>query len=341
MAHAISNIDRQQGIEMAWHKLTEVNPDLTLAGSWLAQWDVTKAPLFTLGTDGKPIATEYCQLVATDDAAIHIGAPVHCETYQPVSNADFLQTIADALLGITGAKVASVGSVCGRGRVFVSVKLAELECFKAAGREFKPYLNFLNSHDQSSVFAVNTSTVCTVCNNTFGFNLHAPESDTPIRIRAKHTKNVKLAIANVPEIVEGFLGASAEFRAIMENLSREEVAPATVRPFFAGFLNPTLRADMPKTALEMSSRKVNQVERLTDLFRTGAGNRGRDLSDVFSAVTDYYSHESSGGDDMARQFVSSEFGAGQGAKARALEVLTDAKAFRATVDLGSAVLAAN
>lgn len=327
MAHEISNIDRQQGIEQAWHNLTEVLPNLSLSDCWLSTWDVRKEKLFT----GDMVETDYCQLVATDNPRIHIGAPVHCETYQPISNQVFLDTVRDALLGIDGAKIASVGSVCERGRVFVSVKLAELESFKAAGREHKAYLNFLNSHDQSAAFLVNTSNVCTVCNNTFGMNLHSTDAGN-VRIKLKHSKNVLLKLENVPEIIDGFLGAQAEFRAVMDNLAKEEIAKPVARNLFAGFIGASADG-------EMGTRKLNQINRLHDLFLSGKGNNGRDLSDVFNATTDYYTHESSGGDNVSRQIVSSEYGAGQTAKARMFNLLQDSDRTRATIAQGEVLLA--
>lgn len=309
MAHEISKFDKQQGIEMAWHNLTEVLPVIDLSSSWLAQWDVRKERLFT----GDMVETDYCQLVATDNPQIHIGAPVHCETYQPVTNQAFLATVKEAIADIRGATVASVGSVCERGRVFVSVKLSALEAFTAAGREHKAYLNFLNSHDQSAAFLVNTSNTCTVCNNTFGMNLHSKETGA-VRIKLKHTRNIALRLENIPEIVDGFLGAQAEFKARLDMLQKRTIEAYKARHLFAGFVGASADG-------EMGTRKVNQVNRLTELFATGKGNQGRDLSDVFNAVTDYYSHESSGGENVMRQVVSSEYGAGQTAKARAYSLL--------------------
>ena len=62
----------------------------------------------------------------------------------------------------------------------------------------------------------------------------------------------------------------------------------------------------------MSSRTFNTVTRLAELFQRGAGNNGETLLDAFSAVTDFYSHESSGGADQpgfrVKQALSSEFG---------------------------------
>lgn len=53
------------------------------------------------------------------------------------------------------------------------------------------------------------------------------------------------------------------------------------------------------------------------------GNHGRDAADLFSAVTDYYTHESSSGEDKQRQFVSSEYGAGLQRKQDFFAVLQD------------------
>lgn len=363
MSHEITAIDRQQGIRQAWHKLTEIREWIgksvkaILADCWLAQWDVSKSPLHRTNATGQIVASDYCEMVCSDNPDIVVGTPVHRDTYVPLTNRDFLALIEDALSGIHGAQIESVGSVCSRGRVFVSVALQQLESFKAAGREFRAYLNFLNSHDMSASFVMNTSNTCTVCNNTFQANLHSPDKGA-IRVRLKHTKGMANRLANVPEVVAGHLGAQAEFAAIMDTLATQEIAQRHARGFFAGFLtlpdmagnvrkvveSATSVSDIPQTIredLKQSSRKLNQIDRLTELFAHGAGNRGRDLSDVFSAVSDYYTHESSGGSDVMRQFVSSEFGAGQTAKERAWSVLKDKAEINRHVKIGNAVLALN
>jgi hypothetical protein len=344
MSHGISKIDKHEGTEQAWHGNTDVKSVIELAECWLAQWDILKSPLYTLNDKGNPVPTEYCQLVATDDNNIRIGSPVHCDTYQPVTNRAFLETVRDAISGITGATVASVGSVAERGKVFVSVKLAELEAFKAAGREFKAYLNFLNSHDQSTAFLVNTSNICTVCQNTFGMNLRivngvrsglkaAKENSQigDVRIKLKHTKNVALRLENIGEIIDGFLGAQAEFHANLEAFAKRQIDAGKARNLFAGFLG--------KPDAELSTRKENQINRLTELFQSGKGNRGENHADVFSAVTDYFTHESSGGENVSRQIVASEYGSGQTAKARMYGILQNEDAVAKMIETGKQVLA--
>ena len=90
---------------------------------------------------------------------------------------------------------------------------------------------------------------------------------------------------------------------------------------------------------KLSTRVYNAVnESIFPLFVSGKGNKGENLADVFSAFTDYYTHESAGGDDKMKQFVSSEFGNGATKKQEAMKFLikcADVKAeFQRKVDLG-------
>ena len=77
-------------------------------------------------------------MVCTDNAQIRIGRPVHCETYGMTTNAEFLQIVQDSIDLIPGAIVESVGSVCGRGRIFVGVSVPEVKELKGAGRLILP-----------------------------------------------------------------------------------------------------------------------------------------------------------------------------------------------------------
>lgn len=365
MSHEITAIDRQEGIEMGWHGLTKVKAIISLRDCWLALWDIVKSPLFTKSKKtGQLVSSEYCQLVASDKPEVMIGGPVHKDTFSPITNAKFLAIVGEALNAIPGAIVASVGSVCARTRVFVSVLLPKQSAsFVAAGREFKPYLNFLNSHDQSAPFVATVSFICVVCNNTFGMNLALVEGDRTgigaamkrkeLRIKLKHTKHVADRLDNVPEVIDGFLGATAIFKAGMEYLGKTVINKADVEALFVAFLTSDMAAGlrsmvmkgdkMDKGQIELvqiSTRRKNQVARLVELHHNGKGNAGKTLADAFSAVTDYYSHESSGGWEKAeKQFVSSEFGAGQVAKEQAFAILQDAAQVAELVAFGKALLA--
>lgn len=361
--------DRHEATSQAWHGKSIVKAVILLKDSWLALWDIVKSPLFTLDDNGKPVSTDYCQLVASDNKSIAIGKSVSTKTFSPITNASFLAIVSEALNDIAGSVVVSVGSVCNRCRVFVTLQLTQqVKAFEAAGREFKPYLNFLNSHDQSAPFAVVVSFVCTVCNNTFGMNLYLVESDltgikaamkrNELRIKLKHTKNVAERLANVPDVIRAFHGTVAIFKATMEYLGKTAIEKHNVVPLFTGFLNNDMpeglvslimagtKLDQTQTELvQISTRRKNQIERLADLHLGGKGNNGATLADAFSAITDYYTHESSGGmkedadaKDIARQIETSEYGTGQESKERGLRLLADADAVANAIAFGRRLL---
>lgn len=297
MAHEISNIDKQQGIVQAWHGLTEIVQDLTVENNWLNTWDVVTRPMVILGADGKPIETPFKLMTASDDSSIQIGVPF-AESYSPITNKMFLETLKESILGITGLKLESVGSVSERGKIFASFKISE-DCRTIGNRTFESYLNFGSSHDKSTPFWFNTSNICTVCQNTLRLNLNTKKSKDGLHGRVRHTKNASLGLDNVSAIIEKAMGAQAEFNAIFKTLDETPSTEADAVKLFAGFIGE---------GEVMATRSSNTVDRLTELFKSGKGNRGETLADVFSAVTDYYSHESSGGEDRLKQFTSSEFG---------------------------------
>jgi len=319
--------------------LTQILSKILLPESWLAKWDLVKSPLFS--ADGTE--SEYCELVCTDNKSIRVGRPVHKETYGFLSNADFLAIVRDSMELIPGAIVESLGSVCARGRIFVGISVPEVKELKAAGRVFYPYLNFLSSHDMSAPFLVNMSTVCPVCDNTFRANLHDTENKA-FRVIIPHTKNAKMAVANVPRLVDCYCGTAAKFAAIMDSMANESVSTSQAERFFAGFLAAkddneanrivTTRAD----GIKISTRAENQRNRLVELFVSGKGNRGNDRSDLFGAITDYYSHESSGGRDVWKQIASSEFGSGQTSKDRAYGILQNNDRTDLMIRAGDALL---
>ena len=301
MAHKITERDKQQGREMGWHQLTEINTNLGLDNNWLTDWDIERRRLQLDGVD-----TEYNILVASDDGQV-IGKPF-ADSYRPITNADFLKLIKDSITGIKGIKVESIGSVCNRGRVFVSLSLKDSSSYKIGDRQFNDFLNFGNGHDQSSVLWANNTNVCTVCNNTFSYNLQNNNSEVDVRVF--HRGDVELKVSNMAEIIDAHLGCQALYKAEFERLMKIDITPSNARNLFTGW---SLRNDKDK---EISTRGLNKVNRMTELFVSGKGNSGKNRADAFSAVTDFYTHEStrSRGANVGSQFVSSEFGLGRMAK---------------------------
>jgi hypothetical protein len=126
-----------------------------------------------------------------------------------------------------------------------------------------------------------------------------------------HRKNLVAQIENLEAGVSAFIESTKLFRLAMEQADAIPLAPENARALFADALGS-------EDGGKLSPRAMNTVGRLVALYRGGAGNRGETLLDGISAVTDFYSHESSAGEDKSgfrmKQFLSSEFGSGNKAK---------------------------
>lgn len=362
MSHEITENDRHEGIEMAWHGLTHVESVILLSTCWLALWDALKRPLYRIYTDmnGQTVTeeTDTCEIVCTDNPKLAIGKPVNIASYFLLTNARFRQIVQDSMDKLPGAFVASVLSCCNRARVAIALAIpqnlnpqtfatnvspiAATFTLQAASREFKFFLNFLHSFDKSCTFLVNMSTVCTVCNNTFNMNLQDNNGDK-LRISIPHTKNMSAALNDVPAIVAAFFVSAQKFAEIMNGLEQVPCDAPTAKAFIVAFLaeKDESQEDGEETETEVSqisTRRENRIDRILSLFVSGKGNNGVNFADLFSAFTDFYSHESAGGDDKMKQVASSEFGNGQTMKAAAFAILSDDKKTAKLIAKGQKIL---
>jgi hypothetical protein len=326
MSHKITERDRQVGIKQAWHGLTHVVDNIDVEDNYLTSWDIKRAPLKIVLPSSDVVETGYDILVATDDG-LPIGRPVG-KIYQPITNEMFLDMVRDALDRLPSAKIESIGSVCNRGRVFVSISLEGHKQFKIGHREFNDFLNLGNSHDQSSKMWMNNTNCCTVCNNTFSYNLNSTDN---VIGSVVHKGDVELKMADLSEIANLFLGTQEDFRIKFTNLIKKSIDADKASRLFAGFL------DRNNPVQGVSERTVLK---LTSLFKDGNGNRGESYADAFSAVTDYYTHSSTkgGGQNISRQYVSSEFGPGRINKQVFWNIINDEDLVERTINRGEKVL---
>lgn len=323
MAAHIENRDTQTGLEMAWHGLTKVVPHIAFEDAF--SYEIERTQLQE--------CPSWSFFKCSDDGQM-AGVPVS-DTYSTMNNSRFWETIQNSTGGATFT-VESAGTLFDRARRFVTVKLAhEGNEFKVGNRVFQNRLSFLDSIDGSTNFYGVNSSVCVVCANTFNMALRDTKGEFKFKVR--HSKNFMPKIENMEKAIESFIGTTAQFKAAMEHAESFAVTQTEAKQLFAGWLGSD------------STRAANTVDRLTHLFANGAGNSGRTLLDVFSAVTDYYSHESSGGSELAgfrqKQSLSSEFGSGAKRKTDLFANLfrsnseIDPKNIRAMIDAGSVLLA--
>ena len=316
MSHEIRTEDLQQGRRQAWHGLTEVKENLSISDKelWLRRWDVQPIAITGRKADGTEVPApkgEAWEALGTEqelkgEPFLYVSTPYNRATYTPLINAEFLRIIEDALTAANlPTDVESCGSIYNRRRVFLSIPIPGGESFEAGGRVFQGFINFLNSFDMSCPFMVIYSNHCVVCANTFRSNMDVGG------LVVQHSKNMAAKLENVPAIVAAALEAQEEFRSQFLKMHSTLVTLEQAKGLIVSFL-----CDGSK----LSTRSFNDSEEITRLFVKGAGNKGETLADVFSALTDFYSHFSAG-EDKEKQFQSSEFGAGALAKQQAMAFL--------------------
>ena len=327
--HNITERDAQVGLSQAWHGLTDVVETIDVKDNVLTKWDVERKPLTYVNVDGNEQEIGYGILVGSDDDKI-IGRPM-TPSYKAISNEKFLDLVSDGMAKLPKAKIESVGSVCNRGKVFVTVSLDGKSNYKVGDREFNDYLNFGNAHDQTSKLWINNTNTCTVCDNTFTYNLN---NKSAMVGSAVHRGDIELKLADLSNVVDDFLGTQEEFRVKFTGLLKKKITDKKAQSLFTGFL----MRNNPKEGL--STRCLNTVDSLNSLFKRGAGNRGENYADAFSAVTDYYTHNSTRGKGKSRlnQYVSSEFGLGRMNKQSFWTVVNNNELAERTIERGTKLL---
>jgi hypothetical protein len=335
MAHNIQKNDRQEGLAQAWHGLTVIRPDLALDSNFLTEWEIFPREVYVrLEDDGELISLPNVrQLVGSDNNEI-IGMPYNKETFRPLTNAEFLGMVREAMTG-TEHKLISIGTIRNRGRRFASFSLEALESYKAGGRTFHSFLNYGDGLDKSSALWANTSNIATVCDNTFNMNLFSTErGGAGSLVREKHTAGIIFKLPAISKLIDAAVGVQLEFANAFETLANIPVSKEQAVRIYAGFV-------AAPDVTELSTRSGNIVDRLAELFVSGRGNRGESRADLFSAVTEYYTHEASGnGKNPTRQFASSEFGTGADRKRVFFDIVQDEDKFARLEDRGALLLKA-
>lgn len=323
MAAGILTRDAQVGLAMAWHGKTYVEEKIDSSNCRI-NYAMEIRPTYIQSGD-KYLPANGRQIVSSDDG-LPVGKIVG-KDYKLFSNSDIWEAVAGSLSGTTH-QIVSCGTVNDRSLGFVSVKISE--DFKAANRLTSSVLNVIWGHGGNKAVIARSGFTVIVCQNT----LHLAEREqADFKASERHTTNGSLV--NLSKAIDNHVGVTAEFKSAMDELHSVDVVASRAEKIYAGFL---CGDKMPETKTGYS-RVSNVVDSMVNLFTSGKGNSGRTMADVLNGATDYYSHASSGGRDNSwKQFVSSEFGSGNIAKSRFLEVLCDPYALKGVEKVGETFL---
>ena len=335
MASNIGERDKQQGVTMAWHGLTEVKPFIELNSNWLTDWEIVENPLFIKNEHGDDVKTEFKILTASDDNQT-IGKP-YSQTFKPIRNEEFLKIVEGIVSNRTDIKIESIGSVCDKGRIFVSLSLKDYKKNISGGREFENFINIGNGHDQSCAFWINNTSVCVVCNNTFNYNIGRENAD--FFYKFKHTANIQNKLAEVNNLVDDYLRAQKTFYDNFQAMADSKISEREAQTYLIGkFVNVDEEGLIIKSSLEKAMKVYN-------LFKSGDGNKGETYADLFSGFTDYYTHSGArigkdiiGASRQYKQYVYSEFGNGALEKNKAYNEIINTSRFQTIMDRGNNII---
>jgi hypothetical protein len=159
---------------------------------------------------------------------------------------------------------------------------------------------------------------------------------------------MEVALNDVPAIVEAYFYTIRQFAKLLTALAEIPLDETTAKQFLVGFLyahdQHMIDDETPQTEIdkiEVSTRRMNQVGRMIELFKIGKGNKGENFADLFQGMTDYYTHESAGGDNVQKQIDSSEFGNAAAMKSFAYVLLGNDKRTASTIKIGKKILIAH
>lgn len=336
MSDGIGQYDFQQGRTMGWHNKTDVVPDLSLQNSRMRPeiWDYIAKTVYVDRKQGaviKKAETPFRILGVTDIDDLEIGIPYNPDTFKPLTLARLIPILETAMKDIN-LPLESCGRINNASRIFFSFNMEEN--FTAGDRQFKSFLNIGNGNTKMEKTWINTSNICTVCQNTYELNLQG----SGMIMEIKKTKFSEIKLPDLGKAIGFMVKGQKEFAKAFGKLALTKCDENQAREFFAGFLA------IENCAIEspLSTRSQGVVDNLVVMFRSGKGNDGNDYSDVFQAITDYYSHEAASGrgDGNAnwKNFLSSEYGAGRNSKQAAWEILNNEASRKSTVLIGKKVL---
>ncbi len=319
MAHNVFNLDRLGlALKPAWHGLgkvfdrlmttlevlqeTSVGAYQVIQGAGFVAYDPITNKVWHGGDESSPaLPPPNYRLIATsamfnfrDDLsprdANAILSPVGVgRGYEVVQNNELCE-IADAVIGGTGARYESAGTLKNGKLVWLLARMPEN--IDVAGDRVAKYILIYQSHDSSAPIVVAATSVRVVCYNTLSFAL-SDNKENENRVMIKHTTNAKERIAEAIVAVQKVHERFERDGAVFNSMARKAVD--------ARFVDSFLKSLYPDPKGGNAKQSEKKRSAITDLiFGDQAGGRvGAMLRDgqptqwaVINGVAQYWQHES-------------------------------------------------
>lgn len=321
-----------------WHGEAEVHDTITREIAKRAFFKIQESPA-QVTIDGQAINLDRYKVLVADHRLVRDDleaedqlVPLHIPKngYTPIPNEEVWDVMETSLKDI-GAKITSVCTL-ERGKKFAiscDIGNSDLTINKD---KFKAYLNFTTSHDGTIAMNAFDSMIRIVCMNTFRWSMQAMGD---VSFKVFHTKNAKLALSNLGELVNAILTGRAELKEVMEYLESCKVdsneAIAMAMGYFAQATGTT----------KLSTRAVNSANEIALLFSRGIGNKGQSLYDLANGATEFWTSGNGVGknNSSANRLYRSAFGSASDHKQAFIGMLSNQDSRNEAKELGLEALA--
>ena len=300
--------------QLPWHGLGTALEEADLY-DWQAaskkaglDWSVDLVPLVTADTQAK---VDHRAVRRTSDSKIlGIVGP----RFAVLQNQDAFSWFKP-FLDSREAALHTAGSLRSGSRIWVLAKLNRDPLVIAAGDEVEKFILLSHGHDGSLAVRAGFTPIRVVCQNTLSM---AHGSDASKLIRAKHTKEILMNLANIREVMNL---ANQQFEASAEQyrrLARKSINQADLRQY----VRRVLKVEDDQ---EAGSRLKNIMEEIVGLAEAGRGNnlpsiRGTYWS-AYNGVSEWLTYGR--GCSEGNRLNSLWFGDSANLNRRALEVAID------------------
>ncbi len=331
MAH---NIDMSNGrANMAflgdrkdiWHRLGQQMESGMTMEQWEAasglNWSAVKVPALAdcsalgLGLGMEPVA-DRSFIVRSDNAAMlgYVSGEEEAKGYKIVQPHEVLSWFAEYIAVDSRFELDTAMSLKGGALICATAKFNG--DITVVGEAHRARLLMSTSFDGSYSTTNSMTMTRVVCNNT----LDAALTDKRAMVKTRHSTKFKAEY--VAKELAGMAESVQAYKAMAEAMACRHLSNTDLGAFFRACLDIPMAA----TRKDISTRKANQFEALTEAYaRTlQEGTEAGTAWAAINAVTNYADHDKStrnGSSPEEARFLSSQFGSGKALKAKAFGLL--------------------
>jgi phage/plasmid-like protein (TIGR03299 family) len=259
-------------------------------------WTVSKRDLYYYQGDTLQKRTDKFAVVRDDNGALlgDVGP-----NFEFVQNSD-LQRLIDPMVQEGLITIENRGYLSNGGRVFIQSKINQE--YRVAGEDHNTYITLLNGHTGNLSVAIGPTVVRVICGNTFAM------AYGDLSERYRHESGVTARVLSSKAVLDFVNGAMARYSKNSEALASASCSSSQFQKAM-------------EAVFQKEASKMDNIDKLNNLFYNGAGNEGRTFYDAFNAVTDFNSNVAR--KSANTRFIYSNFGTGARVNERAMRVLSE------------------